>query len=132
MAEFKENYIVLQVPKTGDIRTTLSELTYYSDIAKEWIVVPVGLKTDLGSIPQILQNIFPKDGLAVFAYILHDYLYKIGKYARSICDRILEEAMKFLGLGWLTRKAVREGLRVGGWKAWNEHRKNDKMEQGNV
>jgi len=125
MGRFKETEIKLSVPISGDIRTTLSEIHFYSDIVKEWIIVPIGLRTDLGSIPQILQNIFPKDGKAMFGYIVHDWLYKTGKYSRSISDDILEEAMKVLGVGWLARKSVRNGLRVGGWVAWNNHRKND-------
>jgi len=123
MAHFEEKEIILSVPITGDIRTTLSSLTFHSDIVKETICVPSGLKTDLGSIPRALQGIFPKDGLAMFAYILHDHLYKVGKYTRKQSDDILEEAMKFLGVSWWRRKAVREGLRVGGWVAWNKHRK---------
>jgi hypothetical protein len=126
MKGFKENFINLKIPKEGYIRVTLSELNYYSEIAEEWIVVPIGLETDLGSIPSFLQGIFPKDGLAVLAYILHDYLYKSGIYSRSISDDILKEAMKTLGVGVFTMNSVRAGLAVGGWVAWNKHRENEK------
>ncbi len=121
-SQFKENFIDLSVPISGDIRTTKSELTYYSEIAKCYILVPVGIKTDLGSIPQILQNIFPKDGKAMFAYILHDYLYQTGMYKQSICDDILAEAMESLEVDWWREKAVRGGLRVGGFVAYNNYR----------
>jgi|FLOH01.1.fsa_nt_gi hypothetical protein len=126
MSYFKQTHIILSVPQSGDIRTLLADMEYFSSLANELIIVENGLNTDLGSIPQILQNIFPKDGKAMFAYILHDYLYKTGKYARSKCDDILEEAMAILDVGWFTRKSVREGIRVGGWVAWSEHRKKDK------
>lgn len=125
MVGFVEDFINLKVPKEGVVRTTLSELNYFSAIANEWIRVPVGLDTDLGSIPRPLQVLFPKDGKAVLGYILHDYLYKYGKYDRDTCDDILEESMLSLGVGIGTRKAVRYGLLVGGFPAWNEHRKND-------
>ncbi len=125
-AGFKEKEINLSVPFTGDIRTTQSELTYFTDIHKCLILVPIGFKTDLGSIPVILQNIFPKDGLAMFGYILHDYLYFTGIYTRSESDDILEESMKTLGVSWWRRKSVRAGLRLGGWVAWNKHRNRKK------
>ena len=125
MKGFVEDYIDLRVPREGDIRTTISEIEYFSELVAGSIIVPIGLKTDLGSIPKVLQGIFPKDGKATLAYILHDYLYKVGKYDRHMCDAILEEAMETLNVDYLTRKAVRSGLYLGGWVAWNEHRKND-------
>ena len=122
---FKEDYITLEVPKSGDIRKTLSPLTYYSEMLDKTISVPLYMLTDLGSIPQILQGIFPKDGKAMFAYILHDCLYQSGILTRSQSDDVLEEAMTTLGVTWWRRKVIREGLRVGGWKAWNEYRKGN-------
>ena len=71
---FNEVVLTVDVPLTGDIRTLRSELTYFSEILGYMIVVPEGFKTDLGSIPQVLQGVFPKDGKAMYGYILHDYL----------------------------------------------------------
>ena len=123
MIGFKEDTILLSVPKSGDIRTTKSILTYKSNLTFETLIVPIGFKTDLGSIPQALQNIFPKDGKAMFGYILHDWLYFKGSYSQSVCDDILEEAMESLGVTWWRRKAVRFGLKLGGSIAYNNHRK---------
>ena len=124
---FKESEVLLSVPTSGDIRTLQSELTYFTQVVQEQLLlVPKGIKTDLGSIPLFLQNIFPKDGKAMFAYILHDYLYQVGIFERLESDEILEEAMASLGVAWWRRKAVKLGLRVGGWVAWNEHRAKDK------
>ena len=120
---FKEEYITLEVPKSGDIRKTLSPLTYYSEMLDKTIKVPLYMLTDLGSIPQVLQGIFPKDGKAMFAYILHDCLYQSGILTRKQSDDVLEEAMNTLGVTWWRRKSVREGLRVGGFIAWNNYRK---------
>ena len=120
---FKESDVNLSVPITGDIRTMKSELTYYTELKKCLILVPIGFGTDLGSIPLALQNVFPKDGKAMYGYILHDYLYKMGMYSRSTSDDMLEEAMQSLGVSWWRRKSVRLGLKLGGWVAWNKHRK---------
>jgi len=126
MSYFKENYVDLRLPQTGKIRTTLSELNYYSSLVDEMITVSIGFKTDLGSIPSFLQWLFPKDGKAVLAYILHDYLYKIEyKKNRDLCDDILKEAMKVLETTSWRRYGVRAGLKVGGWHSWNKHRKLD-------
>ena len=121
---FRESEVLLSVPTSGDIRTLQSELTYFTKIVKpQLILVPKGIKTDLGSIPRALQGIFPKDGKAMFAYILHDYLYQTGMFSRLESDSILEEAMGTLGVSYWRRKTVKFGLRLGGWVAWNEHRK---------
>jgi len=126
MSEFKQEYVDLRLHKDGIIRTTQSELHYYSEILNEWIIVPIGFKTDLGSIPVGFQWLFPRDGKAVLGYIIHDYLYKTGKYSRSKSDDILKEAMNVLGTKKWRQNGVRFGLRIGGWYAWNKHRKNDK------
>jgi len=120
---FLEKQVELSVPISGDIRTLLSTVSYFSPSYEEIFQAPIGLNTDLGSIPPWLQGIFPKDGKAMFAYILHDHLYKSGILTRKEADDLLEEAMKVLGVSWWRRRAVREGLRVGGWVAWNKHRK---------
>ena len=125
MAHFKQGFIDLRLPKSGKVRTTQSELTFFSDIVEDYITVPVGTETDLGSIPVLLQWLFPKDGKAVLGYVLHDYLYKVGIYSRSKSDDILQEAMKTLDVSWWRLRGVRGGLAVGGWVAWNKHRKND-------
>ena len=126
MHGFKESHVVLEVPQSGDIRKLLRGLTYTSKEFTVSIYVPEGFKTDLGSIPQLLQGIFPKDGKAMFAYILHDYLYYTGMYSQSDCDDMLDEAMETLGVSYWRRKAVRTGLALGGWVAYNNHRKKRK------
>lgn len=125
MAHFEQDFVDLRLPKRGKIRITQSELIYHSDIIQDIIVVPKEIPTDLGSIPSGLQWLFPKDGKAVLAYILHDYLYQSGIYSRSKSDDILEEAMGTLGVSWWRRKSVRGGLKAFGWIAWNEHRKKE-------
>lgn len=121
-AGFLETNVLLDLPILGDIRITKSELNYYSDLYKTKLTVPVGLETDFGTIPKILQLVFPKDGIAVFAYILHDYLYKTGLYTRKECDQILAEAMGTLGVKNWKIKSIKFGVRIGGLTAWNNYR----------
>ena len=44
----------------------------------------------------------------------------------TISDGILDEEMDILEVGYLKRKIIMAGLKVGGWVAWNNHRKKDK------
>ena len=125
MIGFVETHIDLRVPKSGDVRMTLSKLTYHSEVVKEIIEVPLNRFTDLGSIPQALQSVFPKDGKAMFPYILHDFLYEAGLYDRDTSDNLLDEAMKTVGVSWWRRKSVKSGLKIFGWISWNKHRSND-------
>jgi len=124
MSYFKENNIKLQVPQAGEVRVLLEDFTYNSD-KDGGIVIKAGLDTDLGSIPKVLRGIFPNDGKAMFGYILHDFLYRDGRFSRNKSDDILEEAMKTLGVSWWRRKSVRWGLKIGGGSAWKRHRGND-------
>lgn len=121
---FLEERLIFSTDRKGSLFVTESVLTYYTEIVKPQLIsVPTDFVTDFGSIPRFIQPLIPKDGLALWAYILHDYLYRTGLFTRSECDYILEEAMKSLGVNWLQRKAVLNGLKIGGWVAWNKHRK---------
>jgi len=100
----------------------------------EWVDVPTSFVTDFGSIPQLFWNL---PGLSPFgklrrAYVVHDKLYvapvvRTATSARAIdraeADRILLEAAEVLGANWLNRRIIYRGVRVGGWMAWNGHRK---------
>jgi hypothetical protein len=65
--------------------------------------------------------------------IIHDELYKTplvavaGGTAREVtraqADAIFLEAMDASGVNWFTKRIIYSGVRVGGWKAWNAHRK---------
>ena len=126
---FHENEILVSIPQSGKIRTLQKDINYYSKSIGKNITVEAGFETDYGSIPRALQGMIPKDGPALFGYILHDYLYAKGIFSRSESDNILEEAMKALNVKWRYRKAVRFGLLIGGWVAWNECREKQEDEK---
>lgn len=93
------------------------------------VTVPAGMVTDLASTPRLLWPLLPPTGSYAPAAILHDYLYLRGTLngepiTRARADRIFLDAMKALGVGWLTRRIVYLGVRIGGWAAWNAHRQN--------
>ena len=84
---FKEKEIDFRVPITGDIRKTRSELTYYSEIKKCLILVPIDFLTDLGSIPLFLQNCCD---------LFHKLILVEDKYSiQTINNNIIEEDEKY-------------------------------------
>jgi hypothetical protein len=125
MSKFKTELLV-KVPLDGGDRVLFRDLVYYSDIVGEDIIAECGIITDYGSIPKILHSIMSPTGKPTYGFVIHDKLYKSGKYSKKISDAILEEANKLLGVSWLKRKSITTGLKLGGWVAWNKYRKKDK------
>jgi len=100
--------------------------------------------TDLASIPVIFSNIISPSGYLFLAGFLHDHVYKyqyiwtertdaegnarLIKYwmGREQADRLFGEIANIsYPEQWLMTKVAKGALAVGGWKAWNDHRKKD-------
>ena len=109
----------------GYRRRLLENVIYHvgSPDSKDSITVPTGFVWDGGSVPRVLWPILDPWGSASKAYLLHDWLYHTGDRSRLVSDAIFMEAMEVLGVGFLKRKALYRGVRVGGWLAWSKHRK---------
>ncbi|MBL0320312.1 MAG: DUF1353 domain-containing protein [Alphaproteobacteria bacterium] len=127
MSSFTEKLIV-SPEKDGIMWRLEREFTY--DVGElggnEKIVVPEGFLTDFGSIPKIFWNIVSPIGKATAAFVLHDYLYMTQERSRLVSDAILLEALEILGVNWLQRFLIYNGVRVGGWLPWNNHKKENK------
>jgi len=73
------------------------------------VVVPVGFKTDLASIPRVpfLRSMFMVNGLHRAAAIIHDYLCRLGMgFSRKTADKIFLEAMKVSKVPRLRRRLM--------------------------
>jgi len=105
------------------------------------IHVPKGYITDFASVPKIFWNIFPPTGKYGKAAVIHDYLYshngifsykdKDGIWQTEIlnrqeCDAEFAVAMIALRVGWLTRRLMYRGVRVGGGWTWKNYLKKQK------
>lgn len=92
------------------------EFDYHTDVGKLNVVrIPAGFITDFASIPQIFWNILPPTGKYGKAAVVHDYLYRTwGIATKAEADWVLLEAMKALGVGWLTRTIIYSGVHFGG------------------
>ena len=103
---------------------------FMSEVTESVIDIPDGFLTDFASIPRGLWNVLPPTGLYGKAAVVHDWLYKTRKATTHLVDRaeadaVLLESMEVLGVGRFTRLAIYAGVRLGGWAAWNAHRKED-------
>lgn len=90
------------------------------------ITVPAGFKTDLASIPRFFWRVLPQVGKYDAAAVVHDYLYRNNGVTRLEADDVLLEAMGVLNVPAWQRSIIYAGVRVGGWKPWNEYRAKEK------
>ncbi len=123
MSEFKS---ALRFSDNGGYPFTLiSPLSYHSTLLGH-IHVPRGFKTDLASIPWFAQPLFHflRVGRYDRAAVVHDFLYATQRHRRSICDRVLLEAMLADGVSPLVAYQIWLGVRLGGWVAWRSDHKH--------
>lgn len=121
-----KNKLNVEVDEQGEIRTLTAPLRYVNKKLDLDITVPKGFKTNYGSVPMFLQSIISASGKATYGYVIHDYLYSIGKYTKKESDAILSTIMTELGVSKWRVVSVYYGLKIGGSKAWNNCRKLDK------
>ena len=104
-----------------------------SEVSGRFISCPDGARTDLASIPRLLQPLVPKLGKGNQAAVVHDLAYRrgfvelglrygvgISRITRKEADQIMLEAMTVLEVGKSRRYAIYYGLRIGGWYGWNK------------
>ena len=108
----------------------ITRFEFMSEVTESVIDIPDGFLTDFASIPRGLWSVLPPTGLYGKAAVVHDWLYKTRKATTHLVDRaeadaVLLESMEVLGVGRFTRLAIYAGVRLGGWAAWNTHRKED-------
>lgn len=97
---------------------------YQSDILPGIIEVPIGFYTDFASVPRFLPLVYAALGdTAHEPAVVHDWLYYSAITDRKTSDAILLEAMKTWGMPAWRYWPIYWGVRLGGFVAWNEHRK---------
>lgn len=127
------NPIRAEDAEDGYHRTLLEDIAYHVGglQSTDKIVVPKGFVTDGGSVPRPLWGIVSPWGKASKPYILHDWLYHTQDRTRLVSDAILLEAMEVVGVNGFQRFLIYSGVRIGGWVAWKEHkRENEQISKG--
>jgi len=105
------------------------DFRYQSDLAG-LLTVPVGFYTDFASVPRLGIVYALLGDRAHQPAVVHDWLYYAGITTRNMADDVLMEAMNVLQLPWWQKYPIYWGVRVGGWGAWEEHRKAGHPETG--
>lgn len=104
---------------------------YQSDLLPQPIVVPVGFYTDFASVPRLVPLVYATLGdTAHEPAVIHDFLYYSAQTTRAISDAVLLEAMKVWGMPAWRYLPIYWGVRMGGWLAWDQHRKDGDPKEG--
>ena len=110
------------------------DFTYTLDAVE--YVIPKGFQFDGASIPKFLHTWLSPTGVLLMGGLVHDYAYKYatlkrkdkgtwGKMNQKEADQIFRDInIEINGFKFLNYLAY-WALRVGGFVAWNGHRKND-------
>jgi hypothetical protein len=97
--------------------------SYSSDLLATQLDVPVGFYTDFASVPRLGVIYAMLGDCAHEPAVIHDWLYYTGLTDRETSDDILLEAMGVKGISRWKRYPIWWGVRLGGWVAWRDHRK---------
>ena len=119
---FQTRLYVRDMP-TPDIWVVVRPFVW-DDIVFGRIEVPVGMTTDLASIPRALRGVpeLDPDGPSRRAAVCHDFLYDraIGRAkGKDFADRFLRAAMLADGCGPIAANLFYDAVREFGQTAWN-------------
>jgi len=113
-------FLCLETPMTlleGGKRYRLTARVTFHSKTGLIISAPKDFTTDLTSCHS--------EGLWSKPAILHDWMYFCGELTRKESDLIFKEAMISVGVGKFQRNKIYYGVRLFGWKAWNDHRRRN-------
>lgn len=100
-----------------------TESDVFGQDASTQLCVPAGFITDFASIPRVFWRILPPTGKYNKAAVVHDYLYSTQMVTQKLADLIFYEAMGVLDVPKWKRATMYRALRMFGWVAWNNHKK---------
>jgi hypothetical protein len=108
----------------------LAPLVYVSAVGRR-LTVPAGCTTDGASVPRPLWWLYPPIGGAYdHAAVLHDFCYAQAEalqLTRAAADALFLEAMAATGFRRTGRWTIYLGVRIGGWAAWQGHRRRQEL-----
>ncbi len=104
-------------------------------IEGDWYVIPAGFTFDGASIPKFLHTWLSPTGVLLMGGLVHDYAYKyetllkknkkstMGIITQKKADQIFCDINIEQNGFYLLNKLAYWALRIGGFVAWNKHRK---------
>ena len=89
------------------------------------VIVPAGVRTDLGSVPRIFRPLISVAAAPV-PFAVHDWLYARSGYERCMADVLMLALMDYCRTPkwrWQRRLAY-WGVQLGGWAAYRRRKSN--------
>jgi hypothetical protein len=108
-----------------DGRSIRINTEYYFLLDGKQMCIPAGWVSDGASIPRFLWCSLgsPFVGKHRAGCILHDFLYWSNYQDRKFSDVCMYDMMRADGTAWVRASLIYRGVRMGGWVAWNNHKK---------
>ena len=112
------------------------------NIDGEEYVIPEGFQFDGASIPKFLRSFFSPVGVLLMGGLVHDYAYKyktllkknkkdtMGELTQKRADEIFRDINIIVNGFYTMNRLAYWSLRIGGFVAWNGHRKRDAKIEG--
>ena len=112
------------------------------NIDGEEYVIPAGFQFDGASIPKFLRTFFSPDGVLLMGGLVHDYAYKyktllkknkkdtMGELTQKRADEIFRDINIIVNGFYTMNRLAYWSLRIGGFVAWNGHRKRNAKIKG--
>ena len=105
-------------------------------------VIPAGFQFDGASIPKFLRAFFSPVGVLMIGGLVHDYAYKyktllqknkkdtMGELTQKRADEIFRDINVIVNGFYTMNRLAYWSLRIGGFMAWNGHRKRNAKIEG--
>ena len=112
------------------------------NIDGEEYVIPSGFQFDGASIPKFLRSFFSPVGVLMIGGLVHDYAYKyktllkknkkdtMGELTQKRADEIFRDINIIVNGFYTMNRLAYWSLRIGGFVAWNGHRKRNAKIEG--
>ena len=120
------------------------------ELTKDWkynidgeeYVIPEGFQFDGASIPKFLRSFFSPVGVLLIGGLIHDYAYKyktllkvnkketMGELTQKRADEIFRDINVIVNGFYTMNRLAYWSLRLGGFVAWNGHRKRNNKVPG--
>ena len=112
------------------------------NIDGEEYVIPAGFQFDGASIPKFLRTFFSPVGVLLIGGLVHDYAYKyktllkknkkdtMGELTQKRADEIFRDINVIVNGFYTMNRLAYWSLRIGGFVAWNGHRKRNAKIKG--
>jgi hypothetical protein len=115
---------------------------FHYKIDGENYVIPEGFTFDGASIPKFLRSFFSPVGVLLVGGLVHDYAYKyktllkknkkdtMGEITQKRADEIFRDINVIVNGFYTMNRLAYWSLRIGGFVAWNGHRKRNAKIKG--